>query len=156
MKLRRDIASIPVRAASETWKAILDLVTRSDSVDAEQLTAAASVMESLIVDGHPANVPIVIKGNGPRLVIYCLYGEDALELGKDLNPLHWNPTGGDWCMTAPCDPEDVVWMNKSLKSRAPRISVHDVGEPPLDEPSQVEASPGVRELVIDWKGLKKS
>jgi len=156
MKLRRDIASIPIRSASETWKAIIELITRSDSVDAEQLTAASSVMESLIVDGHPANVPIVIKGHGPRLVIYCLYGEDALEAGNELDRLHWSPTGGDWSMTAPCDPEDVDRISKLLRSRAPRISVHDVGEPPPDEASRAESSSGVKELVIDWKGLKTS
>lgn len=155
MKVRRDVASLPVRSASETWKAIIDLVTRSGCVDAEQLRAAASVMESLIVDGHPASVPIVIKGNGPRLVIYCLYGEDAMEAGKEINRLHWNPTGGDWSMTAPCDRDDVGWMTKTLQSRAPRISVHEVGEAPPSDAHQDKASSESSELVIDWKGMKK-
>ena len=156
MKLRRNIASIPIRSASETWKAIIDLVTRVDSVDGAQLAAASSVMESLIVDGYPANVPIVLKGHGPRLVIYCFYGEDALEAGNEIERLHWNPTGGDWSMTVPCDPEDVDRINKVLRSRAPRISVHEVGAQPPDEASQSEVSSEVKELVIDWKGWKNS
>lgn len=50
MKVRRDIAAIPKRSAAETWRVIVDLVTGSGSVDAETLTAAASVLESLIAD----------------------------------------------------------------------------------------------------------
>ena len=93
MKVRRDIASIPVRSAGETWRAILDLITGAGSVDVESLKAASSVMESLIADEHPATVPIVVKGNGARLVIYCLYNEAAMEAGEDIDPITWNPTG---------------------------------------------------------------
>ena len=69
MKVRREIASLPVRSVGETWQAIIKLITGEGSVDADTLTAAASVMESLLADEHPATVPIVVKGNGPRLVI---------------------------------------------------------------------------------------
>ena len=103
MKVRREIASVPVRTAGETWQAIVDLITGDGSVDAATLKAAASVMESLIADEHAATVPIVVKGNGPRLVVYCLYNEDAMEAGKDIDKLSWNPTAGDWTMTAPAD-----------------------------------------------------
>ena len=41
MRIRRDIASIPVRSANETWSAIVALVTGDGSVDREQLAAAA-------------------------------------------------------------------------------------------------------------------
>ena len=33
MKIRRDIASVPLRSAEETWRAIIDLVTGDGSVD---------------------------------------------------------------------------------------------------------------------------
>lgn len=152
MKVRREIASVPVRTAGETWQAIVDLITGDGSVDAATLKAAASVMESLIADEHAATVPIVVKGNGPRLVVYCLYNEDAMEAGKDIDKLSWNPTAGDWTMTAPADEEDVAWMNKSLKTRAPRINVHDVAEPPADESE--EAGTKAEVLAIDWGVLK--
>ena len=99
MRIRRDIASIPARSAAETWRAIIDLVTGNGSVDRQQLDAAASVMESLIADEQPAAVPIVFKGCGPRLLIYCLYNEDAMEAGLDIDSLSTNPTAGDWRMT---------------------------------------------------------
>lgn len=152
MKVRRDIASVPVRTAGETWQAIIDLITGAGSADAATLKAAASVMESLIADEHPATVPIVVKGSGPRLVVYCLYNEDAMEAGKDIDKLNWNPTAGDWAMTAPADEEDVTWMNRTLKTRAPRISVHDVAEPPADESEDAGAKAEV--LAIDWGVLK--
>jgi len=152
MKVRREIASIPVRSAGETWQAILDLITGSGSVDVDTLKAAASVMESLIADEHPATVSIVVKGQGPRLVIYCLYNEAAMEAGKDIDGINWNPTGGStWKMTAPSEADDVGWMNDALKSRAPRVTVHNVASPPADdEDESASASTDASALKIDW------
>jgi hypothetical protein len=147
MKVRRDIASIPRRSAAETWREIVELITGSGSVDAASLTAAASVMESLITDEHPAKVPIVVKGLGSRLVIYCLFGEDAMDADLAVDKLSWNPTAGNWAMTAPTDAVDVSWMNNTLRERAPRITVHDVSVAPTDEEQATEA---MQELKIDW------
>jgi hypothetical protein len=152
MKVRRVIASIPVRSAAETWQAITKLVTGPDSVGDETLRAAASVMESLIADEHLGTVPITIKGNGPRLVIYCHFNEAAMEAGKNIDPINWNPTGGnDWKMTAPSDAADVTWMNDTLKSRAPRITVFDFSSPPSDgEDDTMSANVSDAALKIDW------
>jgi hypothetical protein len=154
MKVRREIASIPVRTAAETWQVVTDLIVGAGSVDAGTLKAAASVMESLIADEHAATVPIVVKGSGPRLVIYCLYNENAMEAGKDIDKLNWVPTAGDWAVTAPCEAEDVSWMNKTLKERAPRIVVHDAANEPDDseEETGAQSSP----LKIDWGALERS
>jgi hypothetical protein len=149
MKIRRDIASVPVRSAAETWKAIVDLVTGSDTVDKQQLLDAASVMESLIADEMPANVPIVFKGGSSRVVFYCHFNEDAMELGTAIDKLNSNPTAGDWQVTAPCEKADVAWMTKSLKSKSPRISVHDVNEAPGDGDAD-KSSGGIE---IDWGAL---
>lgn len=150
MKVRRDIASIPKRSAADTWREIVKLITGSGSVDAASLTAAASVMESLITDEHLARVPIVVKGVGSRLVIYCLFGEDAMDAEMDIPKLNWNPTAGNWAMTAPTDAVDVAWMNKTLKERAPRIAVHDVNAAPAEDEDTATAS---QELTIDWGAL---
>lgn len=149
MKVRRDVASIPVRSASETWRAIVELVRSTDSVDKQQLDSAASIMESLIADEMPARVPITFKGSGVRVVVYCLYNEDAIAQGLDIDKLHTNPTAGDWRATAPCEAEDVAWMNKSLKARASRITVHDVDVKPADADDQ----PSAKGLEIDWGAL---
>lgn len=154
MKVRRDIASIPVRSARETWRAIVDLITGSGSTDRNQLDAAASVMESLIADELPAKIPIVVKGSGPRLVIHLLYDEAAMEASKDIDKLTWNPTEGNWRMTAPAEDEDIGWMNKTLSVRAARITVHDADTDP--DTGKIEKGQAVAEpLNIDWGALSK-
>ena len=152
MKIRRNIASIPVRSAQETWCAIADLVTGLDTVDRDQFEAATSIMESLIADEHPTSAPIVFKGAGPRVVIYCLYDEGAMDAGLDINPLNVNPTAGNWRATVPCESEDVDWMNISLKQRAPRITAHAADEPPVEEDEDEEAA---GDFDIDWGALQK-
>ncbi|GJL53118.1 MAG: hypothetical protein NPIRA02_02500 [Nitrospirales bacterium] len=154
MKIRRDVASIPLRSAKDTWRVIIDLVTGADTVDRKQLEEAASIMESLITDEHPSSVPIVFKGSGPRIVIYCLYNEDAMEAGLDVDPLTTNPTACNWRATAPCEAEDTDWMNRALKTRAPRITVHDANEAPKEEESSEAKSSAAFE--IDWGALVKS
>lgn len=149
MKVRRDIASIPKRSAAQTWKTIIDLITGTDTVDKKTLENAASIMESLIADEHPGKKPIVLKGAGNRLVIYLLYGENAMEADLEVDKLGWNPTAGDWSMTAPCDADDVAWMNNALNDRAPRIKVHDVDAAIGEE----ESASGEQALKIDWGAL---
>jgi hypothetical protein len=155
MRIRRNVASVPARSAKETWRAIVDLVTGDGTVDRHQLDAASSIMESVIADELPAKVPIVFKGPGPRVLIYCLYNEDALEAGLEIDSLNNNPTAGDWRATAPCEAEDVDWMNKSLKTRAPRITVHAADQPPEDEEA-TEAEQTGKAFEINWGDLIKS
>lgn len=152
MKIRRDIASIPRRSANDTWDTIVDLITGGDSVDASTLREAASVMHSLITDEHPRKVPIVVKGSGNRLVIYLVYGEDAMDADMSVDPLSWNPTAGNWSMTAPADATDVDWMTETLKTRASRIRVHDVAAPPADD--EAEGAAKSAELTFNWGALK--
>jgi hypothetical protein len=154
MRIRRDIASVPLRSAKETWLAIIDLVTGEGSVDRQQLEAAASIMESVIADELPAKTPIVFKGAGPRVLIYCLYNEDAMEAGLAIDSLNQNPTAGDWRATAPCEAEDAQWMNKSLKTRAPRITVHDADQPPAGEEAE-KSEQAAQGFEIDWGAVTK-
>lgn len=154
MRIRRDIASVPVRSAKETWRAIVELVTGDASVDRQQLDAAASIMESLIADEQSAAVPIVFKGSGLRILIYCLYNEDAMEAGLDIDALSTNPTARDWRVTAPCEEEDAEWMNKSLKTRASRITVHAADEPPADDDTEDEEQ-AAKAVEINWGALIK-
>lgn len=108
----------------------------------------------MIADEHPASVPITVKGSGDRVVIYCRYNHDALELGTDIDPLTWNPTGGPgWKITAPTEAADVPWMNGTLKERSPRITVQDVAKQPADEEEKTKAAADA--LAVDWGVLGK-
>lgn len=152
MKVKRTIASIPKRSAAETWRTIKELITGTGSVDVDKLAAAASVMESLIADEHPAAVPIVVKGVGSRLVIYCLYGEDAMEADLEVEKLTWNPTAGKWAMTAPTDADDLKWMNDTLAKRCSRITVHDVNAAPQEEEENSAAT--AKSLTVNWGAIE--
>ncbi len=87
MKVRRDISSIPLRTAEETWETIVGLVTGEGTIDGDQLKAAASVMVSLITDEAFKDHPLTMTGVSHRLVIYLLHGPDALETGADVDRL---------------------------------------------------------------------
>ena len=150
MKLRRDIASVPVRTGAETWSEIVALITRPDSVDASQLTAASSVMASLVSEDHYAKHPLTLKGDGHRLVIYGAYGADAVSLGTEVAPLDWNPTGKAWTLHVPCDPADLDWVAATLKIRAPRVLVHAFGDEPADAETSAAANDASAPLSIDW------
>ncbi len=95
-----------------------------------------------------------VKGHYARLVIYCLYNEAAMEACKDIDAIAWNPTGGaEWKMTAPSEAGDVTWMNDALKTRAPRITVHDVASPPPDDEDKSAAQK--QSHTINWGGLDR-
>lgn len=154
MKVRRNVASLPARSSGDTWSAIVKLITGADSVDTAQLEAATSVVCSAIADEHLASVPIVVKGSTSRLVIYTLHGSDAMEAGLSVDKLSWNPTASDtWAITVPCSQEDIAWMSKALKERAPRITVHDVNE---TADADGESARKAAEVEIDWTAMEKA
>ena len=89
----RTFVSGPARDAHDTWRAIIDLLTRSCSEDDRaELIAVTGTASSVIADQAPREAPIIVTSDGPRTRIYCLYDEDAVE-GSDSNegPLGFDP-----------------------------------------------------------------
>ncbi len=149
MKLRRNIASIPLRSGEATWSAITDLLTGPGSMDAEQFAAAASIMAMLLAEEIHADEPLTFVGDSARIVIYCSFGMDALSQGEEIDRFSFNPTEDDWLLYVPCAEGDLDWAQASLKSRAPRIRLHRPGELKLDEESKASSSA----FDIDWEAL---
>jgi len=147
VKVRRDIASIPLRSAEETWAAYKKLVTASGSVDAGQFDAAATVMTSLITDEAFRDEPLTLTGVSHRLVVYLLHGHDALEAGAAIDKLAWNPTAGDWTLFVPCPEEQYDWAKKTLAVRAPRFVVLKPGE----EVKEQEGATAEAALGVNWE-----
>jgi hypothetical protein len=145
MKVRRDIASIPLRSAVDTWAEYKKLVTGTESVDMGQFDAAASVMTSLITDEDFKDEPLTLTGVGDRLVVYLLHGHDALEAGASIDKLAWNPTAGDWKLFIPCPEEQFDWAKKTLATRAPRFVILKPGEKVKEE----EKDAGVAKAGVD-------
>jgi hypothetical protein len=150
MKVRRDISSIPLRPAHETWQTITKLITGTGSLDTWQLDAAATVMASLISDEAFKDEPLALAGVSHRLVIYLLHGSAALEHGQTLDALNWNPTAGDWTLFVPCPDEQFDWVKKTLASRAPRCVVLRPGEKPADEDAMADKA---ETISINWSAF---
>ncbi|MFC3070498.1 hypothetical protein [Phenylobacterium soli] len=147
MKLRRDIAVTPQRAGAEAWAEIVKLITGPGSQAVDQLTAAASVMATLLTEEDYADHPLTLKGKCMRLVIYGVYGADAISL-EDPDPLQQNPTEGEWTLFVPCPEEDLDWTRDALAKRAPRIQVHGLDETPAElAEEKADATQG---FAIDW------
>ena len=150
MRLRRDISSIPLRSASDTWQRIIDLITGPGSRDVEQLKRASGVMGSIIADEHPAHRAILLEGVGAQLRIYLRYGMAAIEEGETVDSLTWNPTDGDWTMHVPCDEENIDWVRKSLAA-CTRLKVFDVAEADrAEDDEQVSVAKAESAIVVDW------
>jgi hypothetical protein len=151
MKIRREIASIPLRSAAETWSTFKSLVTGAGSIDAEQFDSAASVMTSLITDEAFKDEPLTLTGAGHRLVTYLHYGHEALETGMGIDTLSWNPAAGDWRLYVPCPEEQFEWVKKTLAARAPRFIVVEPGHEIHDDSSDHADKSAV---TINWEALK--
>lgn len=154
MKLRRDIAALPQRTGATAWSAVVDLITQAGSIDKAQLSAAATVMATLLAEEHYAKHPLTLKGDGHRLVIYFSYGADALTMGDAVASLDWNPTGQDWTLYVPCDEEDLAWVKDSLAKRAPRLRVHGLDETPADLAEETETTVKAAGFAIDWSAAQ--
>jgi hypothetical protein len=132
--IARTIASIPTRSASETWEAIADLIAPdTKSAARRELDAVAGTACSCIADEALASDPLVVYGAGPRLRVYALYGDAAIE-GDAANDsaLSFVPTDGDWHMSIPCPAEDLDWVERSLKAVSRHVRARAMGEQ-LDE-----------------------
>jgi len=152
MKVRRDVSSIPLRSAEETWNTIVDLVTGTETIDRDQLLAVRAVIASLIADELYADHPLTWSGVGARLVVYLRYGADAIQEGAEVDGLSWNPTAGDWHLRVPCDAENLAWAREQLHEKAPRVELHEPGASEGDSESTAKGSPARTPLCIDWGG----
>lgn len=131
----RYVASTPARTANETWAKIVELLAGSDSAARGQLDGASGVACAALASEAVAEAPIVIWGSGPRVRIYCVFGEDAIT-GDGVNeePLVRSPVSGNWKMSIPCTAADLEWSRKSLevvgtriRARGPEDSVEGEG-----------------------------
>ena len=128
--IARTFASIPTRSASETWEAIADLIAPdTKSAARRELDAVAGTACSCIADETLESDPLVVYGSGPRLRIYALYGDAAIE-GDAVNesPLSFVPTDGAWHMSIPCLSEDLDWAQRSLKAVSKHVRARAQGE----------------------------
>ncbi len=125
----RTFISVPARSATETWERIVALIAPDPGSPARcELAAVAGVACSCIADESLADDPLVVHGVGPRLRVYALYGDDAVEgEGSNESALSWVPTEGDWRMSLPCLADDLGWVKAKLAKVSTRVTARQVG-----------------------------
>jgi hypothetical protein len=138
----RRIIAAPARPASEAWAVMADLLAPERDGDAwRELMSVTGIASSLIADEAFNESPAVVRGSGPRVRIYCLYGEEAISGdGANEAALAFNPTEGDWRMSLPCPPDDLEWVRAALAKKSTRITARGVGEDVSEEHSDVQKS----------------
>jgi hypothetical protein len=126
----RRVASTPLRTASDTWARIVEIVAPDPRSPARvELDKASGVACSAISGEAPRDDAFVLTGNGPRVRVYCVFGEEAIT-GDDVceDTLQTVPTDGEWSMSIPCPPEDLKWNKAKLASACSRITARAIGE----------------------------
>lgn len=126
--IARHIISEPVRLATQTWTTIVDLLApEADHKAREELLVVTGIVSSLIASEIMNNSPIVVYGAGPRVRIYCLYGDDAMT-GENANEdkLVSSPVDGDWAMSLPAPESDLEWVQAALKKKSTRVTARDM------------------------------
>lgn len=124
----RVVRSSPHRDTPATWQFIVDLLTGGVSSAArKELVAVEGIASAVIAERAPKDAAIVVTCDGPRTRIYCLYDEDAVE-GSDAKEdgLGYDPLAGDWCISIPCPPDDLAWVQRSLKAKSGRVTARDL------------------------------
>ncbi|HMQ05464.1 MAG: hypothetical protein AB7J13_12190 [Pyrinomonadaceae bacterium] len=150
--IARRIIAAPVRTASETWSIIVDLLSKEGGDGRIALGAVSGIASSLIADECLGDSPAVLAGSGPRLRIYCLYDEEAIDRSKaNENPLSFDGTGGDWRLSLPCRTEDLEWVRTSLAAKSKRITAYDMDEDEGD--SETGRSVAGKDVQIDVEGF---
>lgn len=152
---RRFLAS-PARLSSDTWKAISALICESNSSASAEFEKVSGLASCILNDGVFADNPLVVKNEGPRLRVYCLYGEDAIS-GEDKNedPLTWKPTEKEWHVFMPCAADEFEDTAKSLKAKSAKFSVYNI-EKGIPDDEVASKSDGSRSeaVSVDWGAFK--
>lgn len=138
----------------EVWRFVEDLISQANSEAWKELERVAGVVASLIAEEAPKESPIVVAGSGPRLRIYCIYGEDAVTgEGSNEAALTWDPTAGDWRMWLPASGEDIDWVKGELGKLSKRIMAYNFEE---EEPGSNADAEGARPaLTVNLEAFRR-
>ena len=137
---RRTIRSIPHRSAGDTWDFIVDLLAPTKGSARDELKSISGIASSLISEEILTDSPMIVYGSGPRVRIYCLFHQDAIEGDKAVeSSLVSTPTEGDWKLSLPCLSEDLAWVQKELKKKSFRITARDHTEKREEETESTES-----------------
>lgn len=149
----RRIRATPERGASDAWQVIVDLIAPDEGEARRELLGIEGIASSIISTESPKDAPMIVRGKGPRVRIYCLYDEEAIS-GDDANEaaLAESPTVGEWSMSLPADADDVSWVRDALAKKSKRITVRDKSEAVDDGDKQLKQG-GKTEAAINMEAF---
>jgi len=151
----RRIRSTPFRSAGETWETIVKLIAPEEGDARRELNDIAGLAASSITSECIKEAPIMIHGSGPRVRVYCLYGEDALtEDGAAEGLLAFNATEDGWEMSLPCPDADFGWFAAVVASRSSHVKARRASEVFSSEESA--NSPATHGLIPNLERFFKS
>lgn len=147
----RTFRSVPHREASETWNAIVELLTKGvDSAARRELRAIEGIASSLIADQTPQSAPILVTCDGPRTRIYCIYDDDALDSSAgNEDTLGFDPLKGNWEVSLPCPQEELSWVQPALKKHSTRITARDLSVGIASDTAKGQANTDSLELNVE-------
>lgn len=147
----RTLVSVPERSATDTWQRIVELIAPNATSPARrELSAVAGVACSCIADEALADDPLVVHGVGPRLRVYALYGDDAVERERaNESALSWVPTDGDWRMSIPCLADDLAWVRAKLATVSTRVTARELGANVEGEEEETRGQEATRERTTE-------
>jgi hypothetical protein len=125
----RRVAATPARSAAAAWTLIVDLIAPKGTAARAELDGLAGIGMAIVASEAMRESPLVVRGSGPLLRIYCVYDERAI-LGEGLSedPLPWCPIDGDWAMSLPCPAEDLSWVQPALTRISTRVTARNLAE----------------------------
>ena len=152
----RRILATPQRAASDAWQVIVNLLAPRDGTARNELLSVEGIASSVLSTESTRDAAIVVRGNGPRVRIYCLYGDEAVA-GDDANEseLAECPTEGDWVMSLPADADDVAWVKAALAKKSTRVTVREKSESVEDGDERSKAA-GTTNAAINMEAFLRS
>lgn len=133
MQRRRAIAASPLRASTEAWIVIEEVISatlgaspRIDSAEVRAaLQAAKPVGQHLVAGGYLRKSPIILVADPLRLEITTVHGDEALRHEEDATKVAGAAEATDWMIHLPTpDPlaqvvREVAKSNKHLSSETP-------------------------------------
>lgn len=128
--IARRVRAVPYRTAGEFWEFVSELIAPTGSAAREELSRVSGPASAAVSSEAVAHAPIIVCGAGPRVRVYGLFGEDALEDdGDDEQDLGACPTEEDWRVSIPCGPEELDVVRKGLEKKSNRVTARAPDEP---------------------------
>jgi len=124
--ISRTVISNPERTSVETWTKITEIICALNSEVKVEFDKVSNIAASLLSEELTKDYPIIMKGAGSQLRIYCIYGDDAIS-GEDASEdlLSWDITAKAWKIYLPCSTEQLQWYDNALTELNDKFKVYD-------------------------------